>query len=69
VGKAGVHVFPVNLKAATPIPADFESRASNARRKWDMVNESSLEQVMKPKPWDKPKPGQKDGGMGDEDAA
>ncbi|HVZ79831.1 MAG TPA: TraM recognition domain-containing protein [bacterium] len=68
VGTAGVHIFEASLRPASPVPETYEPGASHFRRSGGLVNESSLEEVMKPKPWDKPQE-RKDGGMGDENAA
>jgi hypothetical protein len=68
VGKNGVHIFPSHLRPATPVPEDFNPCWSFASKKdREAENESSLAEVMKPKPWDKPNHGKPN--MGDEDAA
>ena len=69
VGKDGVHVFPALLKPAAQVPEGPNFRSVIYHPKNSMPkNESSLAEVMKPKPWD-PKPGKNDGGMGDEQDA
>lgn len=68
VGRGGVKVFPTALKPATKVPDDFsvEGGFSSIGRRVE-ENESSLAEVMQPKPWDKPKFDKPN--MGDEDAA